>query len=866
MTAEETEMAGKGHFSKFLEDNAGNTEPVTGPKSFHDAVKNPEGENEPHLSEELPFPLPESDGGALSPSGDKISISPAGRLYAAAASGQKKDAASCPADIRPASVKKNPAPSEIFSKAALMKAWEQAKLKGKAAGIDRVTIEEFASDLDSNLQSLSDELISGKYIPEPYLKIFIEKAGKPDEYRPLGIITLRDKIAQIAVYLKYNPIIDKSFADTSYAYRPGKGHTKAINRVFDFIKRGYIYALPVDIDNFFDTIDHSILFNKLAASFTDPTVLKLIEMWVLTGDIFQGRYQIRKKGIAQGGVLSPLLSNIYLHELDTALTGSGFTNVRYADNIVLLSKEKGGLKPAFDFLNDFLKQHLGLHLNKTERLFYSAAEGFDFCGINLTTKSRTICKSKFASVMAEIKKITSELKPDELIAAAGRMFEGFRRYYEPFETRDQLILIEDEFRIRLTSRLKKEKHSGQLKDPQKLKEFISRIDFNCTRDSSSFEQTKREILREVTDSRYTPREGADKDARRKVASVRKKYEKSFITEAELNITNYGTSLGKDGNKLVLKREGQVIKAVTASKVKTVNLMSASCSVSTDAVKFCTENGIDIFYYDVYGNPYARTSDFNFINPRLHDYQLKSMSDIRGKRIIITLSETKIKNQIAVIKYFTKNRRDQMTLHEIKEFTASMNENLKKLSQINLNESIEKIREKAMGHEGSAAVSYWKAFATLLPADTGFTVREHQNARNLVNICLNYGYGILYSRLTTAVLREGLNPAVSYIHTPTHKAPALVFDLIEQFRAPVIDRVIITLFSRNDLKLKIDDKGRLTDESRGRLAKAFLGRINTAFLYREGTVTYDELFRRAVKDLIKYIKGEENCLRTYLFKW
>lgn len=859
-------MAGKGHFSKFIEDNPGEPKINSGVKSFHDIVKDPEGENNQHLSDDMPFPLPVSPPVKASPSGAKISVSPAGRLFPETSQKSGKKSPGKPGGGSASAGRNFPGASEIFSKASLMKAWEQAKLKGKAAGIDRVTIEEFASDLDSNLQLLSDELISGGYIPEPYRKIFIEKSGKPDEYRPLGIITLRDKIAQIAVYLKYNFIIDKNFADTSYAYRPGKGHTKAINRIFDFIKRGYVFALPVDIDDFFDTIDHRILFNKIPEAFTDPTVLKLIEMWVLTGDIFHGRYLIRKKGIAQGGVLSPLLSNIYLHDLDMALASSGFNNVRYADNILLLSKEKEGLKPAFDFLNDFLQQHLGLHLNKTERLSYSASEGFDFCGINLTTRSRTICQTKFASVMAEIKRITSELKPDELLASAGRMFEGFRRYYEPFETREQLILIEDEFRIRLASRLKKEKHSGELKDPQKLKDFIRRIDFNCTRDSSSFDQIKRELLQEITDSKYTPRAGADKDARRKVTSVRKKYEKSFISEAELNITIYGTSLGKDGNKLVLKREGQVIKAVAASKVKTVNLMSASCSVSTDAVKFCTENGIDIFYFDKYGNPYARTSDFNFINPRLHDLQLKSMADIRGKRIIITLSETKIKNQIAVIKYFTKNRRDQKTLHEIKEFTASMNENLKKLSLINLNESIEKIREKAMGHEGSAAVSYWKAFAALLPGDTGFRVREHQNAQNLVNICLNYGYGILYSRLTTAVLREGLNPAVSYIHAPTHKAPALVFDLIEQFRAPVIDRVIITMFSKNDLKLKQDDKGRLTDDSRGRLAKVFLSRINTAFIYREGTVTYDELFRRAVKDLIKYIKGEENSLRTYLFKW
>ncbi len=766
----------------------------------------------------------------------------------------------------PGGIQKCPEPAEIFSKTALMKAWEQAKIKGKAAGIDSVTLEEFASRLDHNLQELSEELISGKYVPEPYKKIFIEKSGKPDEYRPLGIITLRDKIAQIAVYLKYNIIIDKRFTDTSYAYRPGKGHTKAINRVFDFIKRGYNFALPVDIDDFFDTIDHNILFGKLPSFFTDPFIIRLVEMWVLTGDIFQGRYIVRKKGIAQGGVLSPLLSNIYLNDLDLALASSGIINVRYADNILIMAKEKEKIKTSFDFINSFLNNHLQLKLNKTDKLLFTASEGFDFCGIHLTLKSRSICKTKFAAIMAEIKRMTSELKAEELIAAAATMFEGFRRYYEPFETRDQLILIEDEFRIRLTSRLKKEKHSGVLKDSQKLREFLSRIDFNCTRDSSGFEQVKKEIYEEISNSKYAPRSAADSDVRRKVTSKRKKYEKSFITDADLNITTYGTTLGKDGNKLVLKREGQVIKTVLASKVKTVNMMSASCTLSTDAVKFCTENGIDIFYFDKYGNPFARTSGFNFINPRLHEKQLRSMSELTGKRIIIILSETKIKNQIAVIRYFTKNRRDKKSLNEISEFLLAMNQNLKSLSRINLNEPADKIREKAMGYEGSAAVSYWKAFGKLLPDSAGFRTREHQSAQNIVNICLNYGYGILYSRLTTLVLKEGLNPGISYIHAPTHKAPTLVFDLIEQFRAPVIDRTVITLFCKNDIKLKCDDKGRLDDDSRGRLAKIFLSRINTAFIYRDETVTYNDLMKRSVKDLIKYINGDENSLRTYLFKW
>ncbi|RMD54746.1 MAG: hypothetical protein D6828_04725, partial [Nitrospirae bacterium] len=199
----------------------------------------------------------------------------------------------------------------ICSEDSLHSAWVRVKKKSSVGGIDQQDIDDFEKDAEKHLSSLKEDLIEGKYIPEPYYAIDVPKSIDSTEKRRLGLPTIRDKIAQQAVRNAIEPIFESIFLDVSYGYRPAKGPARAIRRVWHMINYEQRKWITIcDIDNFFDTIDHEILYRKLEEKIEEKEVLNLIMLWVKIGNVDKdGKWIERKKGITQGGIISPLLSN-----------------------------------------------------------------------------------------------------------------------------------------------------------------------------------------------------------------------------------------------------------------------------------------------------------------------------------------------------------------------------------------------------------------------------------------------------------------------------------------------------------------------------------------------------------------------------
>lgn len=215
---------------------------------------------------------------------------------------------------------------ELYNKVCglenLVSAWNKVKEKGAAGGIDQISIEVFEKDLDTNLKNLSELLSIHRYIPEPYKEIKTSK-GK-DEYRYLSLPTIRDKIVQQAIKDVIEPIFEREFLDVSYGYRPNKGPVKAINRVSHLMvneKRSWVTIC--DIDNYFDEIHHDILFSLLAERIKDDELLSLIRLGIKMGKVDKKlRWRDRVRGIPQGSIISPLLSNLYLHPHQMLYSGA----------------------------------------------------------------------------------------------------------------------------------------------------------------------------------------------------------------------------------------------------------------------------------------------------------------------------------------------------------------------------------------------------------------------------------------------------------------------------------------------------------------------------------------------------------------
>lgn len=220
----------------------------------------------------------------------------------------------------------------LCTKEALYRAWQHVKEKNTTGGIDRKTVEEYAVTIDKNLHDLLNLLQSGKYIQQPYKEVFIPK--NITDKRRLGLLTVNDKIIQTAVSQLITPIVERDFLKVSYGYRSHLGAVKAIHKVQHLItQEHYTWLALCDIDNFFDTIPHELLFRRLGFFLKSPEIVELIKMFVTMGRVNrQMNWKDTKKGIPQGGVVSPLLANFFLHPLDKLMVTKKYGFVRYADD------------------------------------------------------------------------------------------------------------------------------------------------------------------------------------------------------------------------------------------------------------------------------------------------------------------------------------------------------------------------------------------------------------------------------------------------------------------------------------------------------------------------------------------------------
>jgi group II intron reverse transcriptase/maturase len=269
---------------------------------------------------------------------------------------------------------------QVLELRRLKAAYEEVRANHGAAGVDGVSVEEFGHRLEENLLQLISELRQRTYRPLPVKRVLIPK---PDGgQRLLGIPAVRDRVVQQAVLRVLEPIFEADFSSHSHGFRPRRSCFSALRELYGQIRAGHLCIVDVDIEKFFDTIAHEPLIDAVAEKVADGSVLRLIRLFL--GALVQDGYRLvrPKAGTPQGGVISPLLANIYLAKLDRVLEAEGMTFVRYADDVRLLSRTPAGARSALKRTEEVLSE-LELRLNTKKTKLVSVHQGVDFLGYRL---------------------------------------------------------------------------------------------------------------------------------------------------------------------------------------------------------------------------------------------------------------------------------------------------------------------------------------------------------------------------------------------------------------------------------------------------------------------------------------------------
>jgi RNA-directed DNA polymerase len=350
----------------------------------------------------------------------------------------------------------------IADPASLAAAWAKVRANAGAAGVDGQSIAAFEADVEHQLAGLRRRLLSAeRYVPPPVRRVEIPK---PDgRIRPLGVPTVADRVVQQATLAVIGPIFDARFLACSFGFRPGRSATQAVGWVREAIRRGDCWVAEFDIERFFENLNHHRLLREVAKVIDDPEVIGLIRRWLRAGVLVDGEVRHRVTGTPQGGVISPLLANIYLHRLDREVRAAGFGLIRYADDFVILADRRWKAEAAERLVRRVLAD-IGLAVAEAKSGVVSVVEGFEFLGFQFQRKvirPRPEALGRFKDRVRVLTRRAAPVSLDQMVRDLNPLLRGWGRYYARGDVTVLFGRLDAWIRMRLRSKVIRRKAHGR---------------------------------------------------------------------------------------------------------------------------------------------------------------------------------------------------------------------------------------------------------------------------------------------------------------------------------------------------------------------------------------------------------------------
>lgn len=355
---------------------------------------------------------------------------------------------------------------KVYAELNLFVAARKVTGKEKAAGVDGQSCEAFEEHLLVETRQLAEQIQSQTYRPQAVRRVHIPKPGRPNETRPLGIPTVRDRVVQRAIVNVIEPILDHQFHERSFGFRHGRGAQGALRIVEQKLQEGYVYVVDADLKGYFDTIPKDRLLTLIKAHISDSRMLKLIRLFLDQSILEELREWTPDAGVPQGAVLSPVLSNLYLNPLDHLMADSGFEMVRYADDFVVLCRTQAEADAALHMITQWVEQAgLTLHPTKT-KIVDSRVASFAFLGYSFRGRFRFPRAKSHEKFMDRIRELTPRKSGESLDLMIQRLNRSLRGWFHYF--RHCFWNIYENYDARIRTRLRRMLLRRHRRNPRRL--------------------------------------------------------------------------------------------------------------------------------------------------------------------------------------------------------------------------------------------------------------------------------------------------------------------------------------------------------------------------------------------------------------